>query len=36
MSRKYEKLRKQILILHELHQNWSSSDIANELMNSPI
>ncbi|CAF3859255.1 unnamed protein product [Rotaria sp. Silwood1] len=34
MSRKYEKLRKQILILHELHQNWSSSDIANELMNS--
>jgi len=34
MSRKYEKLRKQILILHELHQNWSSTDIANELMNS--
>ncbi len=36
MSRKYEKLRKKILILHELHQNWPSSDIANELMNSPI
>ncbi len=36
MSRKYEKLRKKILILHELHKNWSSSDIANELMNSPI
>jgi len=34
MSRKYEKLRKKILILHELHQNWSSTDIANELMNS--
>jgi hypothetical protein len=33
MSPKYEKLRKQILVLHELHQNWSSSDIANELMN---
>ncbi len=34
MTRKYEKLRKQILILYELHQNWSSSDIANELMNN--
>jgi hypothetical protein len=34
MSRKYEKLRQQILILHELHQNWSSSYIANELINS--
>ncbi len=34
MTRKYEKLRKKILIFHELHQNWSSSDIANELMNS--
>ncbi len=34
MSQKYEKLRKKNLILHELHLNWSSSDIANELMNS--
>ena len=34
MSRKYGKLRNQILVLRELHENWSSSDIANELMNS--
>ncbi len=34
MSRKYEKLRNQILVLRELHENWSSRDIANELMNS--
>jgi hypothetical protein len=34
MSQKYKKLRQQILILHDLHQTWSSSNIANELINS--
>jgi hypothetical protein len=34
MSRKYKNLRQQILVLHDLHGNWSSSDIADELQNS--
>jgi hypothetical protein len=34
MSRKYRNLRQQILTLHDLHGNWSSSDIADELQNS--
>ena len=34
MSRKYEKLPNQILVLRELDENWSSSDFANKLINS--
>ena len=34
MSKKYKKLIEHILTLHELHQRWSPSDIANELQNS--
>jgi hypothetical protein len=34
MSQKYKKLRQQILILYDLHQTWSSINIANELINS--
>ena len=31
MSRKYKKLREQILTLNDLHRIWSYSDIADEL-----
>jgi hypothetical protein len=34
MSRKYKKLIEQILVLHDLHQKLSPSDIANELQSS--
>jgi hypothetical protein len=34
MSKKYKKLIEQILTLHDLHQSWSPSHIANELQNS--
>lgn len=34
MSKKYKKLRQQILTLRDLHRKWSAIDIANELMNS--
>lgn len=34
MPDKYKKLKQQILSLHELHNSWSASDIADELQNS--
>ena len=34
LNPKTQKLRRQILTLHDLHKTWSSSDIANELQNS--
>lgn len=34
MSKKYKKLRQQILTLRDLHRKWSAIDIANPLMNS--
>jgi hypothetical protein len=34
MSRKYKNLRQQILALHDLHGNWSTSDTGDELQNS--
>lgn len=34
MSHKYRNLRQQILTLQDLHKNWLSIDIANELQSS--
>ncbi|CAF1517832.1 unnamed protein product [Rotaria sordida] len=34
MAQKYKRLREQILTLHDLHNKWSPSNIADELQNS--